>query len=45
MLKRSFAEWQAQRAVPKVVAALSAINAALGRLEALPWPACAHGCT
>lgn len=39
MLKRSFAEFHAQRAHPELLQALEKGQAALARLRARPWPA------
>lgn len=45
MLRRSFAEFHAQRAQPELLAALEKGRAALGRLRARPWPASPLGST
>lgn len=39
MLKRSFAEFHAQRSAPGLAEALAKGRAALQRLNARPWPA------
>ena len=39
MLKRSFAEFHAQRAQPELLAALERGQGALAALRARPWPA------
>jgi hypothetical protein len=43
MLKRSFAEFHAQRAAPEAREALAAGEAALAALRARPWPASRRG--
>jgi hypothetical protein len=43
MLKRSFAEFHAQRAQPGQAAGLAAGEAQLAALEAAPWPPCLCG--
>ncbi len=43
MLKRSFAEFHAQRAAPEAREALAAGEAALAALRAWPWPASRRG--
>lgn len=44
MLRRSFAEFHAQRAQPGKSAALSAGAAQLGVYRSTPWPDCIRGC-
>lgn len=45
MLRRSFAEFHAQRAQPELLQALERGQAALARLHARPWPASPLGTT
>ena len=45
MLKRSFAEFRAQRAAPELLQALEKGQARLAQLRARPWPAGLHGTT
>ncbi|KAK9806276.1 hypothetical protein WJX72_008182 [[Myrmecia] bisecta] len=45
MLKRSFAEFRAQRAAPEALQALEKGQAALSALRTRPWPAGLHGTT
>jgi antiviral helicase SKI2 len=44
MLRRSFAEFHAQRAQPGKSAALAAGQAQLAAYQATHWPACVRGC-
>ncbi|KAG2484118.1 hypothetical protein HYH03_017069 [Edaphochlamys debaryana] len=44
MLKRSFAEFHAQRSAPAGAAELAGVEAALRAAAAAPWPATALGC-
>jgi hypothetical protein len=45
MLRRSFAEFHAQRAQPGKSAALAAGQARLAQYQAAAWPACIKGCS
>lgn len=45
MLRRSFAEFHAQRAQPGKTAALAAGQAQLAAYQAAPWPCCIKGCS
>lgn len=45
MMKRSFAEWRAQRSAPEAAAQLRAVDAALEALQGRPWPHCFAGCS
>ncbi|GIL78565.1 hypothetical protein Vretifemale_7979, partial [Volvox reticuliferus] len=45
MLKRSFAEFHAQRAAPAGAAELAAVEGELAAAAAAPWPATALGCS
>jgi antiviral helicase SKI2 len=44
MLKRSFAEWRAQRSMPKGQQQLEDIERRLARARTIPWPQCIAGC-
>lgn len=45
MLRRSFAEFHAQRAQPGKSAALAAGQAQLAVYHSTPWPGCVRGCS
>ena len=44
MLKRSFAEWRAQRSMPKGQQQLEEVGKRLVRAKSIPWPQCIAGC-
>lgn len=45
MLKRSFAEWRAQRSMPKGQKQLEEVERRLTRTMLIPWPQCIAGCS
>jgi hypothetical protein len=45
MLKRSFAEFYAQRSAPKDLEAMRLGEIKLGQYKCAPWPACTLGCS